>query len=219
MADYEWRLGNTRDTIEAERAFSRRDRTTWENILHRNPNVGIEYTISGFGLDGTRTGTLWGSQAAGFLNGLMQAVDSGALVQQGSGRRFAHATQRTLTIEHFTAAQESWIRYELQFILTKKCDAAYEAEQLHSPSSLIAGAGVVIRTADDLGRSATDLRLHPVTHRDLQRKVNLGQAATAYGSDKVLQIYLNNKAFDGPSTAKGYQSLAEVLKHESSMEV
>ena len=131
------------------------------------------------------------------------------------GAQYFLAPQKTLTIEHFTAAQESWIRYEMQFILSKKCSDAYEAERLHSPSSIISDRGVVIAHAEDLrNRSAADLGLHPQTYRDAQRKANLGQAATGFGADGRLHIFLNNKAFLGPSVAKGYFSLAEVLKHE-----
>ena len=89
--------------------------------------------------------------------------------------------QNTLTIEHFSAAQESWIRYELRFLRTKKCSDAYEAERLHSPESIISDRGVVIRHAEDLrNRSAADLRLHPDTYRDAQRKANLGQAVSTF---------------------------------------
>jgi len=129
-------------------------------------------------------------------------------------RLFNHQ-QKTLTIEHFTAAQESWIRYEMRFILTPKCDRAYEAEKLKSPSSIISGRGVVIRHAKDLReRSAADLGLDPRTYRDAQTKVNYGQGGTVFGVDGTLQIYLNSYAFVGPNLDGRYLSLAEVLKHE-----
>jgi hypothetical protein len=103
----------------------------------------------------------------------------------------------------------------MRFLLTPKCDHAYEAEGLHSPSSIISNRGAVIRPADDLrSRSAADLGLDPQTYRDAQRKVNIGQGGTVFGADGRLHIFLNNNAFRGPSLAKGYFSLAEVLKHE-----
>ena len=122
-----------------------------------------------------------------------------------------------LTIEHFAAWQDSWIRYELKKLVTPNCSAAYEDPRnpLNSPKTIMEGRGVVIRHADDLSsRSAADLGLDPQTYRDAQRKANLGQAATGFGADGRLHIFLNNKAFLGPSLAKGYASLAEVLKHE-----
>jgi len=123
--------------------------------------------------------------------------------------------QHTLTIEHFDAGQESWIRYEMQFILTPKCSCAYEAEHLNSPSSIISNRGVVIRHAKDLGeRSAADLGVEAETYRKAQTKVNSGQGGTLVGIDGTLQIYLNSYAFIGPTWDGKLFSLAEVLKHE-----
>jgi hypothetical protein len=103
----------------------------------------------------------------------------------------------------------------MRFILTPKCDRAYEAEKLNSPSSIISDRGVVIRHAHDLEyRSAADLGLDSRTFRDAQRKVNEGQAGTVFGTDGRLHFFLNNKAFIGPTFDGRLSSLAEVLKHE-----
>lgn len=53
-----------------------------QQIVAQNPNIGIQYQVSGFGLDGAKSGTIWGEQAAAFLNGLSNALDHGRLVSQ-----------------------------------------------------------------------------------------------------------------------------------------
>lgn len=119
------------------------------------------------------------------------------------------------TIENFTRETEGWIIYELFRIFHKECGEAYEREKLRSPKTISNTRGVVIRPAEDLrSRSAADLGLGPRTYREAQRLVNRGQAGTVFGADGRMHIFLNNKAFLGPSTANGYASLAEVLKHE-----
>lgn len=128
---------------------------------------------------------------------------------------FMTLINQRLTIENLNPGQESWVRYELQPLLTLKCDQAYMAEGLNSVTGIILGRGVVIRHADDLrSRSAADLGLDPQTYRDFQIKANLGQAVNGFGTDGRQHIFLNNKAFLGPSLDGTYLSLPEVLKHE-----
>lgn len=118
---------------------------------------------------------------------------------------------------HFTAAQESCIRYEMQKLFTPNCSAAYEVSRnsLRSPKTIMETRGVVIRHAGALGsRSAADIGLDPRTFRDAQKKVNTGQAGSVFGTDGRLHIFLNSYAFMGPSLDGQYRSLNEVLAHE-----
>jgi YD repeat-containing protein len=72
-----------------------------QQIMAQNPNVGIQYRVSGFGLDGPQSGAVWGAQAAAFLYGLSNALDRGLLVspQDGHGTSppGANATPQTAT--------------------------------------------------------------------------------------------------------------------------
>lgn len=134
-----------------------------------------------------------------------------------TAQRLFNHRQNPLTIEHFTPEQESWIRYEMQKLVTPNCSAAYEVSRnsLRSPRTIIETRGVVIRHARALEfRSATDLGLDPRTYRDAQKKAYQGQGMSGFGTDGRVHIFLNNKAFLGPSLANGYDSLSEVLNHE-----
>jgi YD repeat-containing protein len=134
----------------------------------------------------------------------------------GKGNSEDREPKNTLTIEHFDAGQELWIRFELQKIMTTKCGDAYNAEGLKSPSQIRDTRGIVIRPSTDISRSAGDLHLDAETYRDAQRKVYTGQGGTVFGTDGTLQIYLRANAFYSAETSwdGSFLSLGEVLKHE-----
>jgi YD repeat-containing protein len=88
----------------AEYYWAKGDRDAVQQILARNPNVGIEYNIVGFGLERPLTGSIFGSEAAGFLNRLGALIDNGSLVQIGGPgfsdrREFAHAPNNSPSAE------------------------------------------------------------------------------------------------------------------------
>jgi hypothetical protein len=78
MAEYAARVNASYDRDRAEYFWSHGRRDLAQEIVAKNPNVGIDYKIFGFGLDKPQTGTLWGSAAAGFLKGLSQAIERGS---------------------------------------------------------------------------------------------------------------------------------------------
>ena len=125
--------------------------------------------------------------------------------------------QQNLAIEGFNARQESWIRFESKKLVSPNCDAAYSVGRysLRSPRTIMETGGVVIRHADVLtSSSAADLGLSPESFRKAQTQAYLGQGQSGVGIDGRRHIFLNNKAFLGPSLAKGFNSLSEVLNHE-----
>jgi len=77
-------------------------------ILHRNPNVGIEYRAL---VDGevVRSGSYFGKDAADFLNGISIAVDGGLLSsvteQSGTTRHHPQSASQRNTPNVFTPAQ------------------------------------------------------------------------------------------------------------------
>ena len=165
----------------------------------------------------TEGSLMLGGQSENFIAELdyqNQAAAEQDVARQGAEASKAGQPQNTLTIEHFEAKQESWVRYELQKILSPKCAKAYNAEGLRSPSQIIDSRGVMIRPAEDLHRSAADLHLDERIRKDSLSKIFTAQAGTVFGTDGSLQIYLNVTAFFGPSWDRQFLSLAEVLKHE-----
>jgi hypothetical protein len=89
MAEYEGRLQNTRDTIAAREAWKKGDRQTWEAILARNPNVGIEGTKFERAEDGRwrvlYTFSAWGGDAAKFLGVLSRELIAGRWMDAAQG--------------------------------------------------------------------------------------------------------------------------------------
>jgi hypothetical protein len=84
MADYVGRVNANYDRDRAEYFWSHGRRDLAIDIVSQNPNVGIDYRISGFGLSEPRSGTIFGGEAAGLLTGIDLALRSGALVGSGA---------------------------------------------------------------------------------------------------------------------------------------
>jgi hypothetical protein len=124
-----------------------------------------------------------------------------------------------LTIEHFTPERESWIRYELQGLLTEECSQAFP-KGIDNPTNTIINRGVIIRPAEDLyRRSAAQLGLSEEDRLGSVRQFfghaySTPQGGTVFGSNGSAQIYLHDSAFRGESWRPGIFSLAEVLEHE-----
>ena len=87
MADYESRINANHDRDQAEYFWSHGRRDLAIDIISQNPNVGIDYRLSGFGLIEPRNGSIFGGQAAGFLTGLDQAIQAGLLVDANVSSR------------------------------------------------------------------------------------------------------------------------------------
>ena len=124
-----------------------------------------------------------------------------------------------LTIEHFTPQQESWIRYELEPMLTDRCSQAFPAG-VNSPTRTILESGLTIRPAQDLYyRTAKDLNLSERSRTDAIKQMfgttGIVQGGTTFGIDGGVQIYLHDQAFQGETWWPGYLTLGEVLRHES----
>ena len=75
MADWGDRIQNTRDTIRAEHYWATGRCGLAIEIISQNPNVGIEFRAGR-----EFSGTIFGSQAAGFLTGLDRAIQAGSLI-------------------------------------------------------------------------------------------------------------------------------------------
>jgi hypothetical protein len=126
---------------------------------------------------------------------------------------------KRLKIEHFTPQQESWIRYELEPMLTLRCSQAFPAG-VNSPTGTILESGLTIRPAQDLyHRTAKDLNLSERSLTDAINKVfgttGIVQGGTTFGLDGGAQTYLHDRAFAGDTLWPGYHPLGEVLIHES----
>ena len=121
-----------------------------------------------------------------------------------------------LKIEHFTKAEESWIRYELKGLLTAECSQAFiDAKVPRTPTDTIVNLGLTIRPARDLANySAAQLGLSEPTLLRAQSKISFGQAGTVFGVDGGAQTYLTPSAFYGASWRYMTYSLGEVLTHE-----
>jgi hypothetical protein len=118
-----------------------------------------------------------------------------------------------LTIEHFAAEEESWIRYELQSILSERCSQAFATAHVRSPTATILQLGLTVRPARDLfNYSAGQLGLSQESLIDSQNKIYSGPGGTVFGTDGGAQIYLTPEAFHGGTWF--YFSLGEVLAHE-----
>jgi hypothetical protein len=121
-----------------------------------------------------------------------------------------------LRIEHFTAGEESWIRYELQGLLTAPCGQAFHGAKVpRTPIDTIINLGLTIRPAHDLADySAAQLGLSEQTLLYAQSKIPFGQGGTVFGLDGGAQTYLTPSAFYGRSWRHMTYSLGEVLTHE-----
>jgi YD repeat-containing protein len=82
-------------------------------VVRNNPNVGVEYNIVGFGHE-PRAGSIFGAQAADFLNALGAMIENGTLVQigapgssRGGDRRYDHAQNPSEPQGTFDAAYQS----------------------------------------------------------------------------------------------------------------
>lgn len=96
---------DTMDMIMAREAWRRGERDRAQDIVARNPNVGIEYLRWDHNVERvTEHGFLWGAQAAGFLLDLGNELDSGKLVPLGasSKRHYAHAQNSERELNHTT---------------------------------------------------------------------------------------------------------------------
>jgi len=102
------------DRMLAEFYWSKGDRDAVQQILARNPNVGIEYNRVGFGLPSV-SGSVFGMEAARVLNALGTLIDSGDLFQIGApeSREYAHAQRG-----HTLVDQDEW---EKKHITSNAC--------------------------------------------------------------------------------------------------
>ena len=132
------------------------DYNIWQNILNKNPNVGI---VAG-------KKTLWGSEAADYLERNASSIsigENGTLLQAGRKYRAAVASDITIadTSESFDRVKDDLIAAILDIANNQKCSDAFKKFGLRIPYDSLLGSDFRIAPAATLFRAngATTLGL------------------------------------------------------------